>query len=59
MVIRELRENIKKIAPESNIDAIAMFNNIKIVFDFLSNSKVGFLRGDLHTLTYFQLQKDI
>ena len=36
-----------------------VFRNIKLVYEFLSASKVGFLRGDLHTKTFFELGKDI
>jgi hypothetical protein len=36
-----------------------VFRNIRLVYEFLSASKVGFLRGDLHTKTFFELAKDI
>jgi hypothetical protein len=35
------------------------FSHIRLVYEFLSGIKIGFLRGDLHSLTFFELNKDI
>lgn len=42
-----------------NNDCLKAFSNIKIVYEFLNGSKIGFLRGDLHTTTFFLLNKNI
>lgn len=36
-----------------------VYKAIQVVFEFLNGSKVGFLRGDLHSRTFFELNKDL
>lgn len=41
------------------VDCPQAFRQIRLVYEFLNGSRVGFLRGDLHAKTFFELSKDI
>jgi hypothetical protein len=59
LVIHALSQELLKEEARRPLTAEEVFGHLRRVFDFLSAAKVGFLRGDLHTHTFYTLHKDL
>jgi hypothetical protein len=57
-VIKSLKDYLKD-KEKYKLTYGKIYNSIKLLYEFLSQSNVGFLKGDLHHTTIYKLSKDV